>query len=100
MISDCSFAITTNEEGLYTLRLALSIAHQNDTDVITAATFFNSSSKYKLTDVVVVHRDQLINISFCHISSLEVYQGRQQVIIITHNGFSLSQRGTIEVIVV
>ena len=102
LISDCSFAITTNEE-LSIQRLALSIAHQNDSDVITAATVFNSSDIYKLTDAVIVHRDHAqsvntINESFCHISSLEVYRGRQKAIEIAHSGFYLSHRGTIVVI--
>ena len=98
MISGCSFAIATHEEGLSNRRLSLSFAHQNDTDMTTAATFFNSS---KLTDAVVVHREQpvsTVNTSFCHISTLEVYRGRQQAIKIKHNGFSLSHSGPIVVI--
>ena len=103
MISDCSFAITTNEEELSTQRLALSISHQNDSDVITVATVFNLSDIYKLTDAVVVHREHAqsvntINTSFCHISSLEVYRGRNTAIEIAPSGFSFGHRGTIVVI--
>ena len=41
--------------------------------------------------------DQTVNSSFCNISSLEVYRGRQQAIEISHQGFSLSDNGSIEV---
>ena len=41
--------------------------------------------------------DELVNSSLCHISSLEVYRGRQQAIGISNNGFSLSENGSIEV---
>ena len=71
--------------------------------MITAATFFNSSDIYKLTDAVVVHREHVqsvntINTSFCHISSLEVYRGRNKAIEIDPSGFSFGQSGTIVVI--
>jgi hypothetical protein len=94
----CSFAIAANEEELSHHRLALSIADQSDTNVITAATFFNSSGTLKLTDAVVVHsaRELSVNTSFCHISSLEVYRGRQNTTEIRQDGFALSQMGTIE----
>ena len=69
----------------------------------TAATVFNSSDIYKLTDAVVVHREHAqsvntVNETFCHISSLEVYRGRQKAIEIAPSGFSLSHSGTIVVI--
>jgi hypothetical protein len=35
--------------------------------------------------------------SYCQISSLEVYRGRQQAIEISHQGFSLDDNGSIEV---
>ena len=38
-----------------------------------------------------------VNSSFCQISSLEVYRGREQAIEIGHQGLSLSDNGTIEV---
>ena len=98
--SDCNFTITSTEEesSSHSRRLALIIDYQNDTELITAATTFNSSTN--LTDAVVFYRstDQPVNSSFCHIASLEVYRGRDQAIKIRHYGFSLSQRGTIEVI--
>ena len=39
----------------------------------------------------------LVNSSFCHISSLEVYRGREQAIEISHQGFSLNSNGNVEV---
>ena len=41
--------------------------------------------------------DQLVNSSFCNISSLEVYRGRQLAIEIGHGGFSLNYNSNIEV---
>ena len=40
---------------------------------------------------------QPVNSSFCQISSLEVYRGREQAIEISHEGFSLNGSGSIEV---
>jgi hypothetical protein len=41
--------------------------------------------------------DQTVNSSYCNISSLEVYRGREQAIEISHQGFSLGDNGSIEV---
>ena len=40
---------------------------------------------------------KLVNSSFCHITSLEVYRGRKQAINISYDGFFLTDSGTIEV---
>ena len=40
---------------------------------------------------------KVVNGSFCHISSLEVYRGREQANEVNHAGFSLRDNGTIEV---
>ena len=40
---------------------------------------------------------QTVNSSFCIISSLEVYRGREQATEISHQGFFLSHNGSIEV---
>ena len=68
----------------------------NSTVPTTALTV---SSEYTLADAVVVYKDlqMLVDKSFCNISSLEAYHGREQVIEISHQGFSLSDNGTIEV---
>ena len=41
--------------------------------------------------------NKMVNSSFCTISSLEVYRGREQAIEISHQGFSLRGNGSIEV---
>ena len=41
--------------------------------------------------------NQIVNSSFCNISSLEVYRGREQAFEISHQGFTLSFNGSIEV---
>lgn len=72
MTSDCNFIIAMTEEESSNHRLALIIDFRNDTELITAATTFNSSDN--LTDAVIYHRstDQPVKSSFCHIASLEV----------------------------
>ena len=59
----------------------------------------HDSSQQTVTAAIIVYKDQhkQVNTSFCHIASLEVYRGREQAIEINHEGFSLSDRGTIEV---
>ena len=96
--SDCNFSIAATEEESSIHRLALAIDYQNDTEMITAATPLNFDIS-NLTDAVVYHRptDQPVNSAFCHITSLEVYRGRNDAIKISHDGFHLNRRGTIEV---
>ena len=54
-----------------------------------------------VADAVVALRGTVehiqLNSSTCQISSLEVYRGRQQAIEISHQGFSLSNNGNIQV---
>ena len=90
--SDCYFTITATEDESSIHKLAPIINYQNDTDMITTATF-------NLTDVIVYHRStgQPVRSAFCHISSLEVYQGRNETVKISHGGFYLNQSGAIEV---
>ena len=96
--SDCNFIITATEEESSTHRLALIINYQNDIEMITVATPINSEAS-NLTDAVVYHRPtgQPVNSAFCHITSLEVYRGRNEAVKISHGGFHLNQRGAIEV---
>ena len=80
----------------------LKLDDQNDTDVeevVTAATvpFINDSTFVNARIVLANNTLQVANGSFRHIASLEVYRGRRQITVINHNGFSLSDRGTIEV---
>ena len=67
-----------------------------------SAAVLNSSQA--LVDVLVVtneHHNQCcsqpVTSSSCQIAALEVYRGREQAIEIRHDGFSLSDRGTVEV---
>ena len=41
--------------------------------------------------------NQPVNSSFCNISNLEVYRGREQAIEISHQGFFINDSGSIEV---
>ena len=55
--------------------------------------------KTEIVDAVVTlrSRGEKVNSSTCNISSLEVYRGREQAIEISHEGFSLTDNGSIEV---
>ena len=96
--SDCNFTITATEEESSIHRIALIINYQNDTEMIVAATPLNFDT-FNLTDAVVYHRPtgQPVRSAFCHISSLEMYRGRNKANKISHDGFHLNQRGAIEV---
>ena len=97
--ADCDFAITTSEDNVTAVyRLILSIAYDNNGTVSTNAITLNSQG-IDVVDAVVSSRlhQMQITTSFCHISSLEVYRGRDQTIEISHQGFSLSEGGIIEV---
>ena len=71
---------------------------------IDGASVWVSNSSRQASDAVVVSNDPqspccstVVNGSFCHISSLEVYRGREAVFRIQHDGLSLSDRGMLEV---
>ena len=53
----------------------------------------------EIVNVVVTFRsrEEQVNGSICNISALEVYRGREQVIEINNQGFSLTENGTIKV---
>ena len=102
--SGCNFVIAPREEPSQ-LRLILTFDHQSDTEVeqiMTAATVKSDSNTFTDATIVVKNNDsenQSVNSSYWYsnISSLEVYRGRKQAIEISHDGFSLSDRGTIQV---
>ena len=87
---------------MYRLSIALTYTAQQTNNSIESTTTLTISSLQTLTDVVVIHQQSLmqVNSSFCHISSLEVYRGREQPIEISHQGFTLSNGGTIEVLTI
>ena len=58
------------------------------------------ASNTTFTTAVITTTDpmqQQVNSLVCHIASLEVYRGRRQITEISHDGFSLSETGTVEV---
>ena len=87
---------------MYRLGIVLFYTAQQTNNSIESTTALIISSLQTLTDAVVIHQQSLmqVNSSFCHISSLEVYQGREQAIEISHQGFTLSNGGTIEVLTI
>ena len=103
LYSGCNFVIVPREEPSH-LRLTLTFDHQSDTEVeqiMTAVTVKSDNTTF--TDATIVknndseHPSVNISLSYCNISSLEVYRGRKQAIEISHDGFSLSDRGAIQV---
>ena len=78
---------------------------QHNNFIITTIAVFDSSLAitYLLGNVTtyktfkINETNQLVNSSLCHISSLEVYRGRHQAIEISHQGFSLSENGSVKV---
>ena len=103
MIADCDFLIAPSED-LMDSRISLVITDSpstgNQVDValrMTASTVGSSG----ITEAVVVFNgtmaNQTVSSAACNIASIKVYRGRRQVIEISHKGFSLNERGNIEV---
>ena len=67
-----------------------SFDNQKSSDIISI--MIDTSSTFNFNET-----GKVVNGSFCHIASLEVYRGREQAINISYDGFSLSDNGTIEV---
>ena len=79
-------------------RLAASITHQIDNRLEQFEILDIDNSTLINASIVAVNiTDQLVSSSFCHIASLEVYRGRRQITEISHDGFSLSERGQVQV---
>ena len=74
--------------------LALPVAPLNNTSYLAVDT---TLSKQNGVGFRFNGTDQIVNSSFCHILSLEVYRGREQVTGISHQGFSLTDSGAVEV---
>ena len=66
-------------------------------DSSMAITYLLSEGTKDFTQFMFNETDQPVNCSFCHISSLEVYRGRDRAIEISHQGFSLIDNGSIKV---
>ena len=83
----------------------LAIVPMNSTFFIPTAAIDSQYSAIIIFDSTKKHvlifgfngTNQRVNSSFCSISSLEVYRGRQQPIEISHQGFSLGDNGSVQV---
>ena len=64
----------------------------NNTVTLLRAVGSNSSSVAVIRDKV--HQQ---GVNSCHIDSLEVYRGRKKAIEISHDGFSINENGSIQV---
>ena len=82
---------------LNTSRLILNIRMD---DIVTSGETINLNSRITTAVIVLQSTKQLINNLTCHISSLEVYRGREATSAykIKQNGFFLSTSGYIEVL--
>ena len=91
----CSFIITPTRQSSFLIPIVVDITDMQYSKIVNAinSTDFNLyavSFGFNITK-------QPVNSSFCQISSLEVYRGREQAIEISYQGFSLSGSGSIEV---
>lgn len=96
--ADCSFAVAPSEwiKESSILRIAVDIGHGNNKTLMVT----DESNSESLSDAVIIERVepyQRVNSSLCHISSLEVYQGRQQTTEMNPNAFYISESGSTKV---
>ena len=93
--TDCEFGFVPETEILSNFRIAVFTEQENgsQSEQSTLATYLNTV----VTNVTIVNNHQPVNRSVCSISNLEVYRGREEVTEISHDGFSLTDRGTVEV---
>ena len=92
--SGCGHAtVPAQSQRLITIAY-LFISRLNITNLLVADNTTNNNATFKFSET-----NQPVNSSLCNISSLEVYRGREQAIEISHDGFSLSNSGSIEVII-
>ena len=93
--ADCEFGFIPETEILSNFRIAIFIEPDNGSQSqrSTLATYLNTVA----TNVTIVYNHQPVNTSVCSISSLEVYRGRRQVTEIRYDGFSLTDRGIVQV---
>ena len=91
LIAACSAAVIPAEPST-NLAVMAGIDSTTESNVTSLQEASGITTKFKFNIT-----DQPVNSSFCHISNLEVYRGRKQVIQISHDGFSLSINGTVDV---
>ena len=65
----------------------------------TSTTALTTNMNNEIVNATIAFRSLAlqVNSSICHISSLEVYRGREQAIEIRYEGFILNENGTIKV---
>ena len=78
--------------GLSTNLCPIAVVDSRTSNITSLMVEFNVDAVFKFN-----HSNQLVDNSFCHIASLEVFRGWNQSIMINHDGFFLSNNGSIEV---
>ena len=71
---------------------AIAVLDSRTSNVTSLMVELNVDAMFKFND-----SNQPVNNYFCHIASLEVFRGWNQSIMISHDGFSLTVNGSIEV---
>ena len=87
----------------YTTACRFAISSHQDSSSYQITLFINNQGQFQSSVVVATYEShgqccsRVVNNSLCHISSLEVYRGREQAIEISHDGLSLTENGAINV---
>jgi hypothetical protein len=85
----------------YTTACRFAISSRQDPSSYQITLFVTDQGQFQSSVAVVTyepHRQAVnVNNTLCHISSLEVYRGREQAIEISHDGFLLTENGNINV---
>ena len=89
--SGCSDAVVPNQLLYPTVLAVLDRPMQNNITHLSTKVA-NGTAIFKFNET-----NQMLNSSSCHISSLEVYQGREQAIEISSEGFFLNNNSNIVV---
>ena len=82
IITGCSTPVIPTQSSRLTAIAVLDSRTPNVTYLLADNRHTSETFHFNVTD-------QLVNNSLCHIASLEVYRGREQVINVSYNGFSL-----------
>ena len=93
--SGCSDAVVPNQL-LYPTVLAV-LDHQMQNNVTHLLTKVTNGTTFNREIFKFNETNQMLNSSSCHISSLEVYRGREQAIEISSEGFFLNNNSNIVV---
>ena len=92
----CRFAVVpanSSMPGPYRIAVRIGTTKQNKTSLKTV-----NAAQQIIDAVITQHRHpHLVSFSDCHIDSLQVYRGGLNIIEISHDGFSITDKGLIEV---